>query len=390
MNRVTRAVAGLSLLAVAACGGPAGHRAHTGSLLARDAKRVHAAGVVGVVAQAVTPRGDAAARSGIGNRRTGGAPPLNGYIAIGSTTKTFTATVILRLAGEGRLSLSDTVGHWLPGVVAGNGNDGSKITIRELLQHTSGLYDYTVALIPGLLTPAGYHRNVGRRYTPAQLVDLAMRHRPLFAPGTRFSYSNTNYVLLGMLIKRVTGRTWEQEVHDLILRPLGLAHTLTPDQATRLPRPHARLYQQFSPRGPLVDTTIPPLGISTTADGAMFSTPSDLNRFFQALLGGRLLRPAQLAQMERTVPEPASSTVIPGARYGLGLERYPLPCGGYYWSHSGDGIGVDDENGVLPGGRASTVVYLTSRPATRGPFVAQLKAADQLVTDQLCAARSTG
>jgi D-alanyl-D-alanine carboxypeptidase len=382
--------ASVSLLAATACTAATRPRPQANGLLERDTQRVRAAGVIGVIAQADTPRSSVIARSGSGNRATGSPLPRDGYIAIGSTTKTFTATVILQLVGEGRLSLSDTLGHWLPDIVTGHGNNGNAITIRELLQHTSGLYDYTdtSGVLPGLITPAGYHRDVSRFYTPAQLVALAVRHRPLFAPGTRYSYSNTNYVLLGMLIQRVTGRTWEQEVHARILRPLGLAHTLTPDQATRLPAPHARLYQQFTPGGPLVNVTIPPLSISTTADGAMISTPADLNQFFRALLSGRLLHPAQLAQMKQTVTEPASDTVVAGARYGLGLERYPLSCGGYYWTHSGDGLGVDDENGVSANGRASAVVYLTSRPATRKPFIAQLQAADRLVADQLCAARS--
>ncbi|WP_372490899.1 serine hydrolase domain-containing protein [Actinomadura terrae] len=148
----------------------------------------------------------------------------------GSNTKTYVATTILQLAGEGRLGLDDTIGEWLPGVVEGNGNRGSKITIRQLLQHTGGLYDYANDL--DFFTEEGFAKHRFDHYSPAELVALAMRHRPGSQPGERnpdgtskWKYSNTGYVLAGMLIERVAGHSWEREATLRIVRPLGLRHT---------------------------------------------------------------------------------------------------------------------------------------------------------------------
>lgn len=123
---------------------------------------------------------------------------------VASTTKTFVSTVVLQLVGEGRLSLDDTVEHRLPGVVSGNGNDGGGITVRQLLQHTSGLYDYTADL-PVLTTRDGYLDGRRTTWSPEQLVAVATKHAPNFEPGDGWSYSNTNYTLAGMIIEKITG-----------------------------------------------------------------------------------------------------------------------------------------------------------------------------------------
>jgi D-alanyl-D-alanine carboxypeptidase len=125
-------------------------------------------------------------RAGTAQMRSGRPVPGNSYIRIGSNTKTFVAAVLLQLVAEGRVSLDDMVAKWLPGVVSGNGNDGAAITIRELLQHTSGLYDFTAAL-PALASSQGYLDTRYRSATPEQLVALATRHRPLFKPGTSWA-----------------------------------------------------------------------------------------------------------------------------------------------------------------------------------------------------------
>ncbi|WP_324965463.1 serine hydrolase domain-containing protein [Streptomyces formicae] len=114
-----------------------------------------------------------------------------------------------------------------------------------------------------------------------------MRHEPAFPAGTGWAYSNTNYVLAGMIIEKVTGRTWEQQVHDRVLRPLGLRDTDTPGIRPFLPRPHAADHQQFTPAGPMVDTTIPYRPFDSGADGSMTGTARDLNRFFAALASGK-------------------------------------------------------------------------------------------------------
>ncbi|QHC23131.1 serine hydrolase domain-containing protein [Streptomyces sp. GS7] len=357
--------------------------------LQRDADALHRAGVTGVSVRLETPRGVRTARSGTGDLGTGRPVPRNGYVRIGSTTKTFVATVLLQLAGEGRLSLDDTVDRWLPGVVRGHGNDGRRITLRRLLQHTSGLPDYIGEVAPHP-TAAEYRRNRWTAHTSAQRVALAMKHPPAFEPGARWQYSNTNYVLAGMVIKAVTGRSWEDEVRGRILRPLRLTHTRAPGDRPFLPGPHASDYQQFAPHGPLTDTTIAYLPFDGDADGSLISTTADTNTFFRALLHGELLAPAQLADMQHTVEEPDGHGTPPGTRYGLGLEWTPLSCGGGYWGHSGDGYGYLVWPATTPDGRATVTVSVHSRPGDPGTATRQIRGITGLVDHALCTVRTEG
>ena len=311
--------------------------------------------------------------------------PHNGYVRIGSTTKTFVATVLLQLVGEGRLSLDDTVDRWLPGVVRGHGNDGRRITVRRLLQHTSGLPDYISDVVPDL-SAAGYLKNRWTTYTSEQRVAFALRHPPSFEPGARWEYSNINYILAGMVIRAVTGRSWEQEVQARILRPLRLTHTLTPGNRPFLPRPHANDYQQFEPGGPMTDTTIAYLPFDGDADGSMISTTTDTNRFFQAVVRGSLLAPAQLAEMRRTVDVPEDHGDPPGTRDGLGIFWTPLSCGGGYWGHSGDGFGYLVSPVATPDGRTAITVSLHSRPADQATALRQIRGITDLIDHALCGA----
>jgi D-alanyl-D-alanine carboxypeptidase len=342
---------------------------------------LHADGVTGVQGLTGAGRRTTTARSGVANIATGAPVPGNGYFRMGSDTKTFVSVVLLQLVGEGRLSLDDSVQRWLPGVVSGNGNDGRRITVRELLQHTSGLADYTDDLV-ALQTADGYYAQRFDHYDPADLVALAVKHPPLFAPGASWSYSNTNYVLVGMIINKITGHSWAQEVHDRILAPLDLRQTYVPGDNPTLRNPHAEGYNQFAPGGPLVDTT---LFNPTVADaaGSMVSTPSDLARFWQALQRGRLLAPAQMAQMHRTVPAPDLQVVFPGARYGLGIMWIEDSCGGF-WSHAGGVPGTTTLNGVSPDGSRVVVLALTTVLADQTSTLAIYQRSHQLIDDTLC------
>jgi D-alanyl-D-alanine carboxypeptidase len=333
-------------------------------------------GTTGVLAEVTDGRRQQRARAGVSTVDTGAPVPYDGEFRIGSTTKTFVATVVLQLVGEGRLSLDDTVDRWLPGVVSGHGNDGSRVTVRELLQHTSGIYNYTNDF-PALASTAGFQAHRFDTYTPQQLVAIAMRHAPNFAPGTGWSYSNTNYILAGMIIEAVTGHSWAREVNARIIRPLRLRHTITPGTDPSIPGPHADGYSNFG-SGPTIDVTAwNPSGADSA--GSMISTTADLNRFLAALVRGRLLRPAQLTAMEATVPAPELATVIPGARYGLGLGWAPLSCGGGYYSHPGDVPGYHTRNGITPNGQRSVVVSVTGDggPATE-------RTTDTAVDRELC------
>ncbi len=197
------------------------------SRLQRDVDAVRAAGAVGVLAQVGGPDGrTSAVRSGVADPADGRPVPWDSYYRINSTTKAFTAVVVLQLVGSGRLALTDTVDRWLPGVVVGSGNDGTKVTVRQLLQHTSGLPEGADELpIYQARTAAEFDAARFRAYSPEQVVELAMRRPPHWLPAPderRWAYSSTNYLLAGMIVEKVTGNSWEQEVHDRIIGPLGL------------------------------------------------------------------------------------------------------------------------------------------------------------------------
>ncbi|MFK0293304.1 serine hydrolase domain-containing protein [Streptomyces sp. NPDC090442] len=377
--------AAAALLAAAVLTGlvPTQATASAPTRLQRDADALRATGVTGVSVRLETPGGTRTVRSGTGDLHSGRPVPRNGYVRIGSNTKTFVATVVLQLVGEGRLSLDDTVDRWLPGLVRGHGNDGRRITVRQLLQHTSGLPDYIGDVAPHP-SAAEYHRNRRTPYTSAQRVALALRHPPSFKPGTRWQYSNTNYILAGMLIHAVTDHSWEHEVRTRILGPLRLTHTFAPGDDPALPRPHATDYQQFTPDGPLIDTTLAYLPFDGDADGSLISTPADTTAFYRALLSGRLLAPAQLAEMRRTVAVPADPGTPQGGRYGLGLSWTPLTCGGGYWGHSGDGYGYLVWPATTADGRSTVTVSLHSRPGDPDTAARQIRATTDLIDHALC------
>ncbi|WP_329049316.1 beta-lactamase family protein [Amycolatopsis sp. NBC_01488] len=280
-------------------------------------------------------------RSGTGDVTTGKPFPRNGSFRAGSVTKSFVATVVLQLAGEGRVQLDAPVERYLPGLLPDH-----RITVRQLLQHTSGLYEY---LRDFDLTDPEALRHRGAE--PAELVAMAVRHPALFPPGTHWSYSNTNYIVAGMIAERVTGHELGEEITRRITRPLGLADTYLPRRGDeRLPAPHAVGYTAIG--GKLVDFSDFDATIAWAA-GGLVSTPADLDRFYGALLGGKLLHPAQLAEMRRTVP--AAELGIPGAAYGLGLGSIPLSCG-LFWGHEGGILGFTNLAGAGPDGRRATVV----------------------------------
>ncbi|NUP34468.1 MAG: beta-lactamase family protein [Streptomycetaceae bacterium] len=367
----------LALLAVSA-GPTAAATPERFDPLRQQVDAVYATGVVGVSAEATSAGIRDSARAGTA-RRDGSTPmPRNGRFRIGSATKSFTAAVMLQLVGEGRLSLEDTVDRWLPGVIAGNGFDGSRITVRQLLQHTSGIPD-VVSRIPALNSADAYRAERFRTYTPEELVALALAsgNAAVSASDRAWSYSNTNYVLAAMVIRQVTGRTWAREVNDRIIRPLGLTDTSAPETSPSIPGPHAHSYTTFR-NGTGVGTDVTALDASMAiGSGALISTTRDLNRFYTALLGGRLLAPAQLDEMTTTVPAPELG--IPGVRYGLGLGEIPLSCGGTYFGHPGELLGYRSWAGVTRDGTRTAVVYVTS---DGGPQTQEAMSA--LVDRELC------
>ncbi|MFF8602555.1 serine hydrolase domain-containing protein [Streptomyces sp. NPDC015232] len=325
-------VAGLAVTALAApavaaeAAGPAAPPKSDHAATQRALDAAVAAGVPGAVAQAREGR----------DRWTGtaGERGRNDRFRVGSITKTFTATVLLQLQAEGRLDLDDPVEKWLPGVVRGHGNDGRKITVRQLLNHTSGLYSYTEdpdfqakVFGPGFLE----HRY--DTWTPRQLVDLALAHEPDFAPGTSWRYSNTNFVLAGMIVEKVTGRPYGKAVENRIIKPLKLRATSVPGTDPRVPGPHSGAYSKLTGEagGPTYDVTELNPSIASAA-GEMISDANDLQTFYRALLAGRLLPRAETRELTTTVPVSAEH---PDHRYGLGISWQKLSCGKEIWGHGG-------------------------------------------------------
>ncbi|MGG7570851.1 serine hydrolase domain-containing protein [Streptomyces sirii] len=304
--------------------------------------------------------------AGVGDLATGSKVPRDGQVRIGSNTKTFTAVVVLQLVGAKKIGLDAPVDTYLPGLVRGEGIDGRRITVRQLLQHTSGLPDYVKHLGDDV-----------RYYDPRDLLDIALQHKADFAPGTKWEYSNTNYVLAGLIIQKVTGRPLAEEIDRRIITRIGLRHTYFPAPGDLTIRePHPKGYYQDSAGAPLRDGTEsdPSWG---WAAGQMISTNSDLNRFFTALLTGRLLPAAQLAQMRTTVP--AGYPFGSGARYGLGLVSTPLSCGGVYWGHGGSTTGYETRGGVTDDGRAANVA-VTIQP----PGKTTMRRVESVVDTALC------
>lgn len=311
--------------------------------------------------------------AGVGDLTTNAKVPVDGRIRIASNTKTFTATVVLQLVGEGKIDLDSPIEKYLPSLIRGEGIDGRNITVRQLLQHTSGLPEYTDKLFAD-----GILKELHTYHEPRELLDLALTKKADFEPGERWKYSNTNYIVAGLLIQKVTGRPIGEAITDRVIKRADLRDTYWPSLGEQTIRGrHPRGYYAEGPDSPFVDVTElePSMG---WAAGGMISTPSDLLKFFTALVGGRLLKPEQLAQMMTTVEAP-DANATGDARYGLGLATFPLSCGGFAWTHGGDIFGYETRNAVTPDGRAAAIA-VTALPRT----LPQAQRVEQALDTTLC------
>ncbi|MBZ4323404.1 beta-lactamase family protein [Streptomyces sp. SCA2-4] len=327
---------------------------------------VHSDGMPSALASVTDAKGHTRTyTAGVGDIATRAPVPRDGQVRIGSNTKTFTAVVVLQLVAEGKVRLDEHVDTYLPGLVHGDGIDGGSITVRHLLQHTSGLPNYTNSLSDDI-----------RYYEPRDLLDLALRQKADFAPGEGWKYSNTNYLVAGLLVQEVTGRPLAAEIDRRVIRRAGLRHTYFPAPGElRIRERHPKGYYQASPDAPFADATEWDPSWAWAA-GQLVSTNSDLNRFSSALLRGDLVPKPQLDEMRTTVP--AGHPFATGARYGLGLVSTPLSCGGVYWGHGGSMTGYETRGGVTEDGRAVNVAVTTQ------PGEATQKHLEQLVDQALC------
>jgi len=308
------------------------------------------AGYPAALAAVTDSKGESAgAAVGKGNLETGQAPPMDGEVRVGSNTKTFVSVVVMQMVQEGKVGLDEPIETYLPGLIKGEGIDGSKITVRQLLQHTSGLPEYTDTT-PG----SGDIFQIKDHYIPPRdLLDTALGKPAAFEPGTQWAYTNTNYVVLGMLVERVSQRPVGEQIDERIVKKLGLSHTYFPAPGEEKIRgTHPQGYH-LNGEGKLADITEMDPAWAWAA-GAMVSTPSELNTFFQAVFDGRLLSQSSIDEMKNGAVD-ASSHLGPGTVYGLGLIGTPLSCGGTSWGHGGTIHGYQTYDAVGPDGTAVTV-----------------------------------
>jgi D-alanyl-D-alanine carboxypeptidase len=332
MRTPHRTIATLALVALAVAATVAVATARTERRPGREAKlqqaldRLVAAGVPGAVALVRVNDQTLRLTSGEGNLQPRTPMRPGDRFRIASLTKSFVATLVLQLASAGRLALNDTVERWLPGVVP----NGHAITVRQLLNMTSGLFDYLEDGDPTVLKPY-LDGHFAYTWKPRQLVEIAVSHEPEFAPGAGWSYCNTCYALLGLIVEKATGHPLASELRGRIFAPLRLRGT-TFDTTPQIAGPHARAYELVGNKLQDVSRVSPSFG---WAAGAIVSTADDVARFYRALLSGRLLDPGLLRAMETTV---GARELGAGTRYGLGLARVPLPCGAA-WGHQGGTAG---------------------------------------------------
>ena len=329
MNRLTTAAALAALAAMVApglaqAGAPAGST--TGRALDRALDRIVAArgGPPGLSVVIRRGRRQDFRRRGFADVRTGRRPTANDHMRIASMAKAYSGAVALALVERGRLGLDDTIGERLPGVLP----RASDVTLRQALRHTGGLPDYirSPAFIERLTRdPAAY-------ISPQELVEF-VRDEPLrFRPGSRYEYSDTDNIVVGLMAEAVTGRPYEELLARYVYRPLRLRRTSLP-RTVRMPRPYLHGYELAPGEAPEdVSEQINPAG--AWASGGIVSTPNEVGRFFRAYVGGRLFGRARRRQQRRFVAG-SSSPPGPGRNAsGLGLFRYRTRCGTVY-GHTG-------------------------------------------------------
>ncbi|MFF9778137.1 serine hydrolase domain-containing protein [Streptomyces sp. NPDC013978] len=291
------------------------------------ADRLVEAGAAGVQFRVARGEESFVVTSGIAELGTERPVPADGRFRISCITKPFVAVVVLQLVSEGKIDLDRTVESYLPGLLP----YGEKITIRNLMQHTSGLYNY----MDSFQKPGDrFLRDRYKHYEPEDLIAIAAAKPLEFEPGTKFEYCNTNYFVVGLLIKKVTGRSYREEITERVLQPLGLKETVLPGDDPNIPGPHARGYMQIG--GEPVDVTLMNPSEAGCA-GEIISTTADLDRFFTALFSGKLLNEAEFTEMTTPLPREMINNLPMGIGYGLGIMKLENDNDLDLWGH-GAGI----------------------------------------------------
>ncbi|GGR15300.1 serine hydrolase domain-containing protein [Streptomyces netropsis] len=276
---------------------------------------------------------------GVADKATGAPMATDLYTRIGSETKTFTVTALLRLVDQRKAGLDDPIGKYVKGVP-----NGDRITLRELAGMRSGLFNYS----EDDDFDKALEADPDHLFTPQQLLDYSFKHPVQFQPGAQFDYSNTNLILLGLVVEKVTGRPLHEVIERDVLKPAGLHHTLFPTSGD-IPDPHAHGYTNQTASGKIEDATDWNPSWAWAA-GAMISDLQDLRRWARILATGTLLTPATQAERLKTTPMD-----IPGDGYGLGIFNIQGWIG-----HNGSLPGYESLTVYLPQARATMVIILNT------------------------------
>ncbi|WP_433677686.1 serine hydrolase domain-containing protein [Nocardia sp. CA-119907] len=306
---------------------------------------VHRAGIPGVFAEVRSAGQVWSGASGVADVASGHPVSADMWHRAGSITKTFTAAAVLLQVEQGRISLDTSIGQFLPHLVPGE--RGNKITVRMLLNHTSGLAEYFPRAFPSLgsfpallgMSPESIDDNRFRQFHASELIEMGVSAAPVGEPGgTPGVYSNTNYLLLGQLLQQLTGITAEECITRDVIERAGLQRTKFPDDV-RIQGPHSKMYEAFFGLAePPRDYSVYNMSWVPTGAG-LLSTVDDLNVFYSKLLAGTIVSPSSLAQMKETVPVIAQNGQT--IEYGLGLHPTELPKCGLCWGHSGTVWGAE-------------------------------------------------
>ncbi|MEU6918827.1 serine hydrolase domain-containing protein [Streptomyces olindensis] len=304
-----------------------------GAALQESLDAAHEAGMYGVFSAVRDGRERWRGASGLADVATGRPVAPGMRQRVGSISKTFTAVAVLQQVERGRIRLDAPVADYLPDLIPGE--RGREITVRMLLNHTSGIGDHVIPAFPSLLqnSPASLDEERFRSVPAGELVRLGLdapaTGRPGEVPGT---YSNTNYVIAGLLLEKVTGQDADAYVTRHVIDRAGLRHTYLP-RTPYIKGPHPRMYEAlYGLIDPPRDYSVYDMSWIRSA-GAVVSTMDDLNRFYRALLDGKLVGEAALGEMMRTVR-------VSGMEYGLGIYTVELPGCGRFWGHSGAVFGA--------------------------------------------------
>ncbi|MFK0257585.1 serine hydrolase domain-containing protein [Streptomyces sp. NPDC090445] len=313
-----------------------------------------------MVALSAPGKGEYIRSFGVADKSTGQPMTTNLYMRIGSETKTFTVTALLELVDQGKVGLDDPIGQYVDGVP-----NGDRITLRELAGMRSGLYNYSED--PDFFK--ALTSNPRKPFTPQELLAYSFKHPVMFEPDARFYYSNTNLILLGLVVEKVSGMKLNDYIDKYVTTPAGLLHTVFPVGA-EFPTPHAQGYTDQTADGQVQDATDWNPSWAWAA-GAMVSDLADLRKWARILATGTLLEPATQAERLKVVD------ALPGTGYGLGIFNVQGWIG-----HNGSLPGYQSLTVFLPEAQATLVVLLNTDIAAEGEEPSTLfgKAITEIVT----------